>query len=46
MGIFKRIKTITTSGINGLLDKTEDPIVMLNEYLREMEQELNKAQSA
>ncbi|TRZ39440.1 PspA/IM30 family protein [Niallia circulans] len=46
MGIFKRIKTITTSGINGLLDKTEDPIAMLNEYLREMEQELNKAQSA
>ena len=46
MGIFKRIKTITTSSINGILDKAEDPIAMLNEYLREMEQELNKAQSA
>ncbi|MEK4669617.1 PspA/IM30 family protein [Niallia sp. FSL R7-0271] len=46
MGIFKRIKTIASADINGLLDNMEDPIAMLNEYTREMEQELGKAQAA
>ncbi|MBS4216296.1 PspA/IM30 family protein [Neobacillus rhizophilus] len=46
MGIFKRIKTIAKADINGLLDSLEDPIAMLNEYSREIEQELVKAQKA
>jgi phage shock protein A len=46
MGIFKRLKTITKAELNGLLDGLEDPIVMLNEYSREMEQELAKGQQA
>lgn len=46
MGIFKRIKTIAKADINGLLDGLEDPIAMLNEYTREMEQEMAKAQKA
>ncbi|WP_409304082.1 PspA/IM30 family protein [Peribacillus sp. SCS-155] len=46
MGIFKRIKTIAKADINGLLDKVENPIAMLNEYSREMEQEMAKAQKA
>ncbi len=46
MGIFKRIKTIAKADINSLLDKAEDPIAMLNEYSREMEQEMVKAQKA
>lgn len=46
MGIFKRLKTITMAEINGLLDKIEDPIAMLNEYSREMEQEIVKGQNA
>lgn len=46
MGIFKRIKTMASADINGLLDNMEDPIAMLNEYTREMEQELGKAQAA
>jgi len=46
MGIFRRIKTITMAEINGLLDKIEDPIAMLNEYSREMEQEIAKGQHA
>jgi phage shock protein A len=46
MGIFKRIKTITLAEINGLLDGIEDPIAMLNEYSREMEQEILKGQKA
>ena len=46
MGIFKRIKTIAKADINSLLDSMEDPIAMLNEYTREMEQGLTSAQAA
>lgn len=46
MGIFKRIKTIAKADINGLLDGFENPIAMLNEYSREMEQEMAIAQKA
>ncbi|MEY2196526.1 PspA/IM30 family protein [Neobacillus sp. BF23-41] len=46
MGIFKRLKTITMAEINGLLDGIEDPIAMLNEYSREMEQEIVKGQKS
>jgi phage shock protein A len=46
MGIFKRIKTITKADINGVLDGIENPIAMLNEYSREMEKEIGKAQKA
>jgi phage shock protein A len=46
MGIFKRLKTMTKADINGLLDGMEDPIAMLNEYSREMEQEIVKGQNA
>ncbi|MEH7086456.1 PspA/IM30 family protein [Neobacillus drentensis] len=46
MGIFKRLKTIAKADINGLLDGMEDPIAMLNEYSREMEQEIVKGQNA
>jgi phage shock protein A len=46
MGIFKRLKTITMAEINGLLDGIENPIAMLNEYSREMEEEIAKGQQA
>jgi phage shock protein A len=46
MGIFKRMKTITMAELNGLLDGMEDPIAMLNEYSRELEQEISKGQKA
>ncbi|MFD0051980.1 PspA/IM30 family protein [Actinomycetes bacterium NPDC127524] len=46
MGIFKRLKTITMAEINEGLDRIEDPIAMLNEYSREMENEISKGQKA
>ncbi|WP_078409467.1 PspA/IM30 family protein [Priestia abyssalis] len=46
MAIFKRIKNIMMAETHGLLDKVEDPIEMLNQYVREMEQEINKGQQA
>ncbi|WP_410772096.1 PspA/IM30 family protein [Fontibacillus sp. BL9] len=44
MGVFKRIKDITKASVNDMLDKVEDPIVMLNQYLRDMEAEIRDAE--
>jgi phage shock protein A len=46
MGIFKRMKDITAAEINGLLDQMEDPIKMLNQYVREIEAEIARGQQA
>ncbi len=46
MGIFKRIKDIATADFNDALDRLEDPISMLKQYLRELEGEIGKAQKA
>lgn len=46
MGILKRIKSITMAEINKVLDQVEDPISMLNQYMREMEEEIAKGQHA
>jgi phage shock protein A len=46
MGIFKRLKTIAKADMNGLIDGMENPIAMLNEYSREMEQEMVNAQKS
>ena len=34
MGVFTRMKDMTKASIHEVLDKIEDPIVMLNQYLR------------
>lgn len=44
MGVFTRIKDMTKASINELLDKVEDPIIMLNQYLRDMEEEIAQAE--
>lgn len=46
MGIFKRIKDIATADFNDTLDRLEDPVSMLKQYLRELEGEIAKAQKA
>lgn len=46
MGIFKRMKRIVKADVNGWLDNLEDPLSMLNEYSREMEEEIAKGQRA
>lgn len=43
---FKRLKTITEATLNDLLDKAEDPVKMLNQYLRDMGEEINTAEVA
>jgi phage shock protein A len=44
MGVFSRIKDMTKASMHELLDKVEDPIVMLNQYLRDMEEEIATAE--
>lgn len=44
MGIFKRMKDMTKASMNEVLDKMEDPVVMLNQYLRDMESEIHAAE--
>ncbi|GGJ32972.1 PspA/IM30 family protein [Paenibacillus hunanensis] len=44
MGVFKRLKDMTKASVNEMLDKVEDPIVMLNQYLRDMEAEIHQAE--
>jgi phage shock protein A len=44
MGVFTRMKDMTKASIHEVLDKMEDPIVMLNQYLRDMEEEIAQAE--
>jgi len=44
MGVFQRLRDMTVASIHELLDKVEDPVVMLNQYLRDMEEEIAKAE--
>ncbi|MGO4370588.1 PspA/IM30 family protein [Paenibacillus sp. MCAF20] len=44
MGIFKRMKDMTKATVNEALDKIEDPVIMLNQYLRDMESEIHQAE--
>ncbi|MCM3782659.1 PspA/IM30 family protein [Neobacillus mesonae] len=46
MGIFKRVKNIAVADINNLLDKVEDPISMLKQYIREFEEQIDEAKAA
>ncbi|WJH34990.1 PspA/IM30 family protein [Paenibacillus aurantius] len=46
MGIFKRLRDLTAASINDLLDKAEDPVKMLNQFLRDMEQDIMDAEAA
>ncbi|WP_270165918.1 PspA/IM30 family protein [Paenibacillus sp. SYP-B4298] len=44
MSIFKRMKDMTRASLNEVLDKMEDPVMMLNQYVRDMEAEVREAE--
>lgn len=44
MSVFKRIADMTKASMNEMLDKMENPVVMLNQYLRDMEAEIRDAE--
>lgn len=45
MSIFQRMRDITMSNLNALLDKAEDPVKLLDQYLTDMEQEISQAET-
>ncbi|MFD0675051.1 PspA/IM30 family protein [Cohnella sp. GCM10027633] len=44
MGVFQRMKDLTKASMHDWLDKLEDPIVMINQYIRDMEKEIHEAE--
>ncbi len=45
MGVMERLSTLIRANINDMLDQAEDPEIMLNQILRDMEGEISKARS-
>lgn len=43
---FKRVKTVVGSELNTMLDKAEDPVKMLDQFMRDMENDIREAESA
>jgi phage shock protein A len=43
---FKRMKTLVGSELNAMLDKAEDPVKMLDQFMREMEADIREAEAA
>lgn len=46
MGLFKRISDNFKANLNALIDKAEDPVKLLEQYLRDMEDDIADAESA
>ncbi len=44
MALFKRIRDITAASVNDILDKAEDPVKMINQFLRDMEEDIAEAE--
>lgn len=45
MGVLERLSTLIRANINDMLDQAEDPEIMLNQILRDMETEISRARS-
>lgn len=43
---FKRMKTVVGSELNAMLDKAEDPVKMLDQFMRDMEADIKEAEGA
>ncbi|MGN8645791.1 PspA/IM30 family protein [Gracilibacillus sp. HCP3S3_G5_1] len=43
---FKRIKTVVSSELNAMLDKAEDPVKMLDQFMRDMEADIREVEAA
>lgn len=44
MGILQRVFSMTKAAANEVLDKLENPVMMLNQYLRELDEEISAAE--
>ncbi|WP_010532394.1 PspA/IM30 family protein [Lentibacillus jeotgali] len=43
---FKRVSTVVGSELNAMLDKAEDPVKMLDQFIRDMEGDIQEVESA
>lgn len=43
---FKRVTTVVGSELNSMLDKAEDPVKMLDQFMREMAEDIRESESA
>lgn len=46
MSIFKRLRDLTMSNLYSLIEKAEDPVKMTDQYLRDMQEDLEEAEKA
>ncbi|MFB5675739.1 PspA/IM30 family protein [Paenibacillus terreus] len=46
MSLFKRLRDLTMSNINAIIDKAEDPVKMTEQYIRDMQEDLEDAEKA
>ncbi|GAA3322717.1 hypothetical protein GCM10020331_043710 [Ectobacillus funiculus] len=46
VGFFKRLRDLTMSNVYALIEKAEDPIKMTDQYLRDMQQDLEDAEKS
>lgn len=46
MSLFKRLRDLTLSNIYSLIEKAEDPVKMTDQYLRDMQEDLEEAEKA
>ncbi len=46
MALFKRVRDLTAATLNDLIDKAEDPVKMINQFIRDMEEEIAEAEVA
>lgn len=46
MGILNRVVSMTKAAANEMLDKIENPVMMLNHYLRDLDEEISKVEHA
>ncbi|MGD8191990.1 PspA/IM30 family protein [Brevibacillus ginsengisoli] len=44
MGIIKRLRDLTVASVNDVMDSLEDPAVMLNQYMRDLEAEIGRVE--
>jgi phage shock protein A len=44
--LFKRVRTVVSSELNAMLDKAEDPVKMLDQFMRDMETDIKEAEAA
>ncbi|AJY73343.1 PspA/IM30 family protein [Paenibacillus beijingensis] len=46
MSLFKRLRDLTLSNVYALIDKAEDPVKMTDQYIRDMQEDLEDAEKA